>query len=57
VNKPDHPVRAVRPPVTPEVAAEIERRLDPAVMAEQRRAARPADEVMRELRQKYAGPG
>ncbi len=56
MNKPDLPVKAVTPPVTPEVAAEIERRLDTAVMDEQRKAARPAAEVMRELRKRYSDP-
>jgi hypothetical protein len=54
--KRDLPTKPVKPPISPEELAEITRRLDPAIMDEQRRNARPADEVLRELRQKYAGP-
>jgi hypothetical protein len=54
--KRDLPAKPIRPPVTPEVLAEVLRRTEPKHLAEQEAAARPADEIMRELRQKYTVP-
>ena len=53
MNAADRPVKAVRRPVTPEVLEEVLRRRAPEVYDAQRKAARPADEVMAELIAKH----
>jgi hypothetical protein len=55
MNKPELPVKAVRPPVTPEVLAEVLRRTEPKHLAEQEAASRPSDEVLTEQLAKHRG--
>jgi hypothetical protein len=57
MNKPsDAPLEDLEPPVSPELFAEVLRRRAPEVYEAQRKAARPADEVLAELRKMHFGP-
>ena len=57
MNKPESPrVKVATPPVMPEVAAEIERRLDPSVYQAEKAAARPATEVLERLATRHSRP-
>lgn len=57
MNKPvDLPDVDLEPGPSAEELAEVERRLDPAVLDAQRKAARAWPEIYAELRQKNIGP-